>query len=58
MALEKRVRLISLDSSQFFRFCRIPARFRRNHCLWFAGIIVEGILKNKITVEGILEKSA
>jgi hypothetical protein len=29
------------------RFCQIPVRFHRNHCSWFAIIIVEGILGKK-----------
>jgi hypothetical protein len=37
----------SWDSIQFFRFCRIPARFHHNHCSWFAGITVEDMLGTK-----------
>jgi hypothetical protein len=38
---------ISWDSDQFSRFCRIPTRFRQNHCSWFAEITVEDMLETK-----------
>jgi hypothetical protein len=39
--------VISWDSGQFSRFCRIPTRFRLNYCSWFAGITVEDMLGTK-----------
>jgi hypothetical protein len=44
MASKKKVRRISPDSGQFFRFRQNLARFRRNHYSLFVGITVESIL--------------
>jgi hypothetical protein len=43
----RRILVISWDFGQFSRFCRILARFCRNHCSWFIGITVEDMLGTK-----------